>query len=148
MNNYGVFDTARFNLASRLNMDAERKTFEQSDYRFKSSSVDFFDVNFDIYGSVDAYKMNESKINFGSKYQWTYKLTMDFPSDIDYNWLDELIMSPQIWAEVIVDSNAWKEYYPVSLKANNYEYSKHINNRLRAFEVEIDMNQKRNGFRR
>jgi len=148
LNNYGFFDTARFNLLSRLTMDIERKTYEQSDYRFNSGSVSFYNLNNDVYGNVDTYKMNESKINFGSKYQWTYKLTMDFPSDIDYNWLDELIMSPQIYAELIINSDYWKDYYPISIKATNYEYSQYINNRLKAFEIEIDMNQKRKGFRR
>ena len=32
-------------------------------------------------------------------------------------------------------------YYPVSLKANNYEYSKYVNNRMRVLEVDVEMNQ-------
>lgn len=140
MNNYGVFDTARFTCVSKLTMDAQRKTFEKPDYKF-SSGVTFYDT----YGNNRKYY--ESKINYGSQYQWNYNLTMDFPSDQDYEWLSELISSPQVWAEIRYDNDE-KEYYPVSIKATNYEYSKHINNGLRAFQVEIDMNQKRNGFRR
>lgn len=145
MNNYGLFDTARFTCVSRLSMETQRKTFEVSDYRF-GNSVTFYD-NYTTPGNIDNRQYHESKINFGSQYQWTYKLTMDFPSDTDYKWLSELIMSPQIWAEIVIDEYT-KEYYPVSVRATNYEYSKHINNGLRAFEIEIDMNQKRNGFRR
>lgn len=140
MNNYGVFDTARFTCVSKLNMEAQRKTFEKPDYKL-NNGVSFYQT----FGNNREYY--ESKINYGSQYQWTYKLTMDFPSDQDYKWLAELIMSPQVWAEIRYDNDE-KEYYPVSIKATNYEYSKHINNGLRAFEVEIDMNQKRNGFRR
>lgn len=142
MNNYGLFDTARFECVSRLSMDVQRKTFQKPDYRF-NSDVKFFDLT----NSNTNRQYYESKINYGSEYQWTYKLTMNFPNDAEYKWLSELISSPQIWAEIRYDNDE-KEYYPVSIKSTNYEYSKHINNGLRAFEVEIDMNQKRNGFRR
>jgi hypothetical protein len=133
INAFGMFDTARFNLASRLTMDVERKTFEQRNYTFNNSSVDYYDAN-NVY--------NESKINYGSKSNHSYKLTMDFPSDAEYVWLAELIVSPQIYAEI--DGN----YYPVSIKANNYEYSTYTNNRLRALEIDIELNQTRYNFKR
>ena len=143
MNNYGLFDTARFDLASRLSMDVERKTFEKRDFK-TAYYVDLYNS----YAETNSQYI-ESTINFGSQYKWNYRLTMNFPSDTDYLWLDELVMSPQIWAEIISDDPTKnKEYYPVSIKATNYEYSKYINNRLRPFEVDIDMNQKRKGFRR
>jgi len=53
-----------------------------------------------------------------------------------------LIVSPQIYAEI--DGN----YYPVSIKANNYEYSTYTNNRLKVFEIEIELNQTRYNFKR
>ena len=62
---------------------------------------------------------------------------MDAPTDAGYEWLDELISSPQIYMEV--DSY----YYPVSLKNTNYEFSKYVNNRMRVLEVEVEMNQTR-----
>jgi len=133
INAFGMFDTARFNLASRLTMDVERKTFEQRNYTFNNTSVDYYDAN-NVY--------NESKINYGSKSNHSYKLTMDFPSDAEYVWLAELIVSPQIYAEI--DGN----YYPVSIKSNNYEYSTYTNNRLRALEIDIELNQTRYNFKR
>jgi len=133
INAYGMFDTARFNLASRLTMDVERKTFQQRDYTFKNTTVDYYDAN-NVY--------NESKINYGSKSNHSYKLTMDYPSDAEYIWLAELIVSPQIYAEI--DGN----YYPVSIKSNNYEYSTYTNNRLKALEIDIDLNQTRYNFKR
>jgi len=48
-----------------------------------------------------------------------------------------LVASPQIYFEY--DGY----YYPVTIKATNYEFSKYVNNRLRVFEVEIEMNQTR-----
>jgi hypothetical protein len=133
INAFGMFDTARFDLASRLTMDVERKTFEQRNYTFNNTSVDY-------YNSQNVY--NESKINYGSKTNHSYKLTMNYPTDAEYIWLAELIVSPQIYAEI--DGN----YYPVSIKANNYEYSTYTNNRLRALEIDIELNQTRYNFAR
>jgi len=133
INAFGMFDTARFDLASRLTMDVERKTFQQRDYTLNNSSVTYYDAN-NVY--------NESKINYGSKTNHSYKLTMNYPSDAEYQWLAELIVSPQIYAEI--DGN----YYPVSIKANNYEYSTYTNNKLKVFEIDIELNQTRYNFAR
>ena len=133
MNAWGMFDTARFSLASRLTVDIERKSFSKNDYRLTNTSITYFDSN-------NTY--NETKINYGSKSNWTYKLTMDFPTDEEYEWLYELMVSPQIYAEL--DG----AFYPVTLKATNYEYSKYTNNKLRALELEIELNQTRYGFTR
>jgi hypothetical protein len=133
VNQYGMFDTARFGLASRLNMNVERKQFERRDYSLGTSSVDYYNAN-NVY--------RESVVNFGSKSEWQYKLTMDFPTDAEYQWLAELINTPQVYAEIDGD------YYPVSIVETNYEYSKYQNNKLKVFEVTINMNQKRYGFQR
>jgi hypothetical protein len=133
INAWGMFDTAKFGLARRLLMETERKSFQQRDYKFNTTSVSYFDSN-NVY--------NESKVNYGSKSNWNYKLTMNYPTDVEYQWLYELILSPQIYAEIDGD------YYPVTIKATNYEYSKYQNNKLKMFEVEIEMNQTRYGFLR
>jgi hypothetical protein len=133
MNACGVFDTARFKLASKLTMDLERKSFEKQDYRFGSSSVGY-------YNSKNVYY--ESKINYGSKAMWSYNLTMDYPTDAEYQWLAELITSPLIYMEL--DGN----YYPVTIKDTNYEYSTYNTNKLKVLNVNIDVNQKRYGYRR
>lgn len=128
-----MFDTARFKLVNKLSMQTERKTFEKRDYKFSNTSVDYYDTR-NVY--------QESKINYGSKTDWTYKLTMDFPTDEEYEWLWELIVSPQIYAEI--DGY----YYPVILKNTNYEYIERKWAGLRTLEIEIDINQTRYGFRR
>ena len=133
INACGVFDTARFKLASKLTMDLERKLFEKQDYRFGSSSVGY-------YNSKNVYY--ESKINYGSKAMWSYNLTMDYPTDAEYQWLSELITSPLIYMEL--DGN----YYPVTIKDTNYEYSTYNTNKLKVLNVNIDVNQKRYGYRR
>jgi hypothetical protein len=136
MNSYGVFETARFELVNRLSKNLERKTFEKRDYEFNTSSVDYYSTN------ESNHKYVESKINYGSKINWNYKLTMYPPTDSDYQWLSQLIDSPIIYAEIDT------EYYPVTIVETNYEYSKHDFNGLRPLELNIEMNQKRFGYKR
>lgn len=133
INAFGMFETAVFSKSSRLTMDIERKGYEQRDYSFGTSSVNYYDA-------LNVYR--ESKINYGSKANLSYKLTMDYPTDAEYQWLSELITSPQVYMEL--DGS----YYPVSIKETNYEFSKYQNNQLRAFEVNVDVNQTRYGYRR
>lgn len=127
LNDWGMFDTAKFGLVSKLTMDIERKGFEKRDYSLGSNAVTYYTNN----------KYNESKINYQNKKDYSYKLTMDAPTDAEYEWLAELVASPQIYFE----KDGY--YYPVTIKATNYEFSKYVNNRLRVFEVEIEMNQTR-----
>jgi len=144
INNYGVFDTARFSLVNRLTSETERKTFQKNDYQYNNENVDYFTNQNAAIGGTGfvSHRYNESKINYGSKTNWKYKLTMDFPTDAEYEWLNELITSPQIYATIDGDN------YPVTITNTNYEYSKHIFNGLKQLEIEIELNQTRFGFRR
>jgi hypothetical protein len=128
LNKWGMYDTATFDLLSRLTSDVERKAFTQRDFRQGPSSVTYFDSN-NVY--------NETKTNYENREVLSLRLTMDAPTDNEFVWLSELITSPQIYME----QDGY--YYPVTLKNNTYEYSKYINNRLRPFEVDIDINQTR-----
>jgi hypothetical protein len=133
MNAYGMFDTACFDLASKLTLNTERKSFKKKDYKLNSGSVDYYNSN-NVYV--------ENKINYGSKSDFEYKLTMNYPTDAEYIWLEELIVSPQIYADI--DGY----YYPVTIKDTNYEFSKNQNNKLKALEINIELNQTRFGYRR
>jgi hypothetical protein len=124
MNHLGMFDSAKFDLASRLNMNVTRKNFTKRDYKLNSTSVNYYDAN---------NKYVSSNINYLNKKDHSYRLTMNAPTDAEFEWLSELIDSPQVYFEL--DGY----YYPVTLKIDNFEYSKYVNNRLRVFEVEIDL---------
>jgi hypothetical protein len=133
INSFGMFDTARFQLVNKLSIDLERKTFSKRDYSFNGNAVDYYDTN-------NVYK--ESLINYGSKINSKYSLTMNYPTDEEYIWLADLIISPQVFAEI--DGS----FYAVSIINTNYEYSKNVNNGLRALQIDIAMNQTRYGYKR
>jgi hypothetical protein len=133
MNRYGMFDTAKFGLVSRLTMDVDRKQYRQRDYRFGTNAVTYYDTN-NVY--------HDSSVNYFNAMDHKYKLTMDAPTDAEYQWLSQLIYSPQVYAEI------GGSYYPISIASNNYEYSTYVNNRLRPLEIDINVNQPRNSHLR
>jgi len=127
INAWGMYDSARFDLVSKLSMDIERKTFMQRDYSFGAGGVSYETDN--VY--------NESKVNYLNKKDFTQKLTMNAPSDDEWQWLAELVTSPKIFFE----KDGY--FYPVTIKATNYEFKKYVNNRLQVFEVELELSQTR-----
>ena len=136
MNVYGMYDTACFGLVSKLSLETERKSFNRLNKTFGNTSVNYY------VDSNDGMVYNESKINFASKTNWTYKLTMDYPTDGEYQCLSELILSPQIYAELNGD------YYPVTINNTNFEYNQNIVNGLKTLDLEIELNQTRYAFTR
>jgi hypothetical protein len=128
LNRWGMFDTVTFDLVSRLTSDIERKTFTQKDYRLTDTGVTYLNAD-NVY--------HETKTNYTNKEVLSLRLTMDAPTDAEWQWLIELLTSPIVYYELE------GYFYPVTLKNSNYEYSKYVNNRLRPFEVDIDINQSR-----
>lgn len=128
VNQWGMYDTARFPLVSRLTTEIERKEFTQKDYKLAATSVTYYDSN-NVY--------HDSKVNYLNKRDGTYKLTSDFLTDAEWVWIEELMYSPQVYMEL--DGY----YYPVTIKNSNIEISKYVNNRLRALEIEVSVNQTR-----
>jgi hypothetical protein len=128
LNRWGVFDTQRFDLVSKLSMEVERKGFGQRDYQFNGNSVDY---------KSTANRYYEGRINYFNSAKWTYKLTADAMTDEEYEWIADLMTSPQILMEV--DGY----FYPVTIKGNNYEYSKFVNNKLKALDLEFELNTTR-----
>ena len=128
LNRWGVWDTQRFDLVSKLSMDIKRKGFEQRDYRFNGNAVDYMS---------SANRYYEGKANYLNESTWNYKLTADAMTDAEWKWIAELFASPQILLEV--DGY----FYPVTVKATSYDYVKFINDKLKPLEVEFELNTSR-----
>lgn len=128
MNAWGMWDSQRFDLVSKLNMNVERKAYEQRDYRFNGNSVDY---------KSSSNRYYEGATNYSNKATYNYKLTADALTDDEYTWMADLITSPQILMEI--DGY----FYPVSLIENNYEFSKIVFNKLKPLELTFNMNQTR-----
>lgn len=138
MNAYGVMDTARFDCTNKLSMTATRKKYERKEVQFSNGVASYYqDLNSN---GIKVY--NETGINYAQDLAWTYRLSMNFPTDAEWQWLVELVYSPQIYMEIDGD------LYPVTIKTTNYEYNKQLWAKLKTFDIEVEVNQKRQGFRR
>ncbi len=133
MNAFGMFETVIFTGANRLNMNVTRKSFEQNEYRYGASSVNYFNADNVYY---------EGKTNYSQNIQHGYKLTYANPDTEEWAWLSELIYSPQIYMEK--DGN----FIPVTIKNSNYQYNEVRYDRLKNLEIEIEINQNISGFLR
>lgn len=128
LNRWGLWETQRFDLVSKLQMKIERKGFGQRDYKMNDTSVDYYSANNKYY---------EGKIDYNQAANWTYKLTADAMTDGEWVWMADLMQSPQILMEI--DGY----HYPVTIKETNYEYKKFVNDRLKPLEIEFEMNTTR-----
>jgi hypothetical protein len=128
LNRWGVYDTQRFDLVSKLMMDVERKSFGKRDYILNGTDVDY---------KSSSNRYYEGRINYLNKSEFTYLLTADAMSDADYVWMSDLISSPQI----LMEQDGY--FYPVTVKQTNYEYSKFENNRLKPLQIEFELNTSR-----
>lgn len=127
LNAWGMWDTARFSKVSKLTFDVQRKGYGRRDYSTASGLP--------LYYSNNVYQ--ESKVNHGNVIDHGLKLTMDAPTDAEYQWLGEIVYSSQ----VMLEKDGY--FYYVNIKGTNYEYSTFVNNRLRPFEIDIEINQQR-----
>lgn len=107
LNAYGVYDSFTF-VHGKLNMSNERKRFEQM--RWAISNNKMMESNGSIY--------NETMKSYAVRYNEKMILTSDILSTGEYNWLSELINSPQIY--YYSSENA--EYYPVQITESNYDF--------------------------
>jgi hypothetical protein len=128
LNSWGVFDSLRFDLVSKLSMDVKRKDFEQTDYRFTNSEVNYMSNN----------KYYEGNVNYYNTSTFKYKLTASALTDAEWQWASDLILSPQILMEI--DGY----YYPVTITNSNYTFNKYVNDRLKPLEIEFSFNSQRN----
>jgi hypothetical protein len=138
MNAFGVFDTARFDCTNKLAMTANRKKYERKDVTFSGGDASYYTTSGGSYKN----KYNETTVAYAQDLSWSYKLMMNYPTDAEWEWLVELIHSPQIYMDI--DG----QLYPVTIKTSNYEYNKQVWAKLKTFDIEVEVNQKRQGFRR
>lgn len=128
INAWGMFDSLRFDLVSRLSMEVKRKEFQQTDYRFTNTSVNYMTGN----------KYYEGNVNYYNNSSFKYKLTASALTDAEWQWVADLIMSPQILMEID------NYYYPVTITNSSYTFNKYVNSRLKPLEIEFEFNTQRN----
>lgn len=123
LNQFGGYETMLFNKARRKTLDIERKTFQQLPYRVSSSGI----VSVKS-GNV----MHPQKSVFASKFTEKLKVSTDLLRDEEYQWLFQLIVSPEVYLE---DNGT---LYPIVISDSNYEFKEYMTDKLTNLSVNIE----------
>lgn len=130
LNQFGGFESKDFTKVNRKNIQLERSSYGKIPYIIGADGIPRYSNEGNVY--------NETKSVVAV--QWTEKMTLnsDFITDLEYEWLAQLITSPQVYIEM--DGS----FYPVAITGNNYEYRKVVNDNLTNLTIDIDFGRQLN----
>ncbi len=129
LNAYGAYDSFTF-VHGKLTMSNEKKKFQQQ--RWVLSGNQMVEKSGSVY--------NESMKAYAVKYKQKMTLTSDILSTGEYNWLSELINSPQVY--YYSTENA--EYYPVIITDSDYEFKDDRINKAETLSITIEFSESKN----
>jgi hypothetical protein len=131
LNKFGGWETFNFFKVSKKSFDIERKSFKQLPYRVDGSGV----VSLKS-GSI----MNQQSVVFDSKFTEKLKISTDFLTDEEYQWLSQLVTSPMVYLQ---DGST---LYPLMIEETNYEFKKHIVDRLTNLSLTVSFGNYKTQF--
>jgi len=132
LNRYGGFESRDFTKVSRQSLDPiERHSYGSSAVLITNDGQPhYFDSTTKVY--------REQNTTYATT--WAEKMTLntDILTDAEYQWLQDLILSPMVYIEM----NGY--FYPISITQNNYEAKKVINDDLTNLTLNIQFGDRFN----
>lgn len=124
LNRFGGFETMLFNKVRRQSIEVEKKTWRQLPYRVDGSGV---------VSVMSAYGvLHDQETTAASRFKKTIKVSTDWLSDTEYEWLADLIASPIVYLE-------YGGYlYPAKITETNYEIKEYIVDSLQNLAITLD----------
>lgn len=129
INRWGGWETMLFNKVSKKRYTVEKKSWQQQAYRIDGSGV--------MTTIVDNV-MHTQKGTFSGQFMESLKISTDFLSDGDYQWLSQLINSPIVYLQ---DGAI---FYQVTISDTDYEFKENITDGLTNLNVNLEFGQKYN----
>jgi hypothetical protein len=135
LNQLGGYDTMHFRLVNKESRQTESKQYEGNKYRYNSSAT--------AMRTYDDYKrINPGATKYVVEHSTMYKLRSNYLNVTDYNWLAELIQSPEVYFE------QGGYYYPIVTMTSNWEEKKRISDKMFNLELDVQIaNKKYSQFR-
>jgi hypothetical protein len=135
LNQLGGYDTMHFRLVNKEARNVESKQYEGSKFRYNASAT--------AMRSYDDYnRINPGATKYVVEHSTMYKLRSNYLNVTDYNWLAELIQSPEVYFE------QGGYYYPVVTMTSNWEEKKRIADKMFNLELDVQIaNKKYSQFR-
>lgn len=129
LNSLGGYDTINFSLVNKESRSFERKSFEQIDWQLSGSTM----------GRVDNFgRFNGGSVQFATAQTITYKLTSDWLNLTEYNWIKELIGSPEVYMEDTTNGY----YIPVKVSTSSWTEKKRYADKVYNLELDIEFGSK------
>lgn len=129
LNSLGGYDTINFSLVNKESRSFERKSFEQIDWQLSGSVMSRTD-NFG--------RFNGGSVQFATAQTITYKLTSDWLNLTEYNWIKELIGSPEVYMEDTTNGY----YIPVKISTSSWTEKKRYADKVYNLELDIEFGSK------
>jgi hypothetical protein len=123
LNQFGGYESMLFNKANKITKDIERKTFQQLPYRVSDAGV----VSVKS-GSI----MHPQKTTFASKYTEKLKIMTDWLTDVEHDWLFQLVVSPDVYLQ------DGATLYPVVITDTNYDVKQYNIDKLSTLSLNIE----------
>lgn len=124
LNKLGGFETREFTKVSRKTIAITKTDFGKLPYTVDASgSVSYVNGN-NVY--------NETKSVYASQYTEKLTLNTDILTDLEYQWLGELILSPMIYLE------QFGYFLPCAITQSNYEFRKQVNDKLTNLTIDVN----------
>lgn len=135
LNQLGGYDTMHFRLVNKESRNVESKQYQESKFRYNASftAMRMYD---------DFRRINAGATKYVVEHSTSYKLRSNYLNATDYNWLRELIQSPEVYFE------QGDYYYPVVTMTSNWEEKKRIADKMFNLELDVQIaNKKYSQFR-
>jgi len=128
LNSLGGYDTMMFTLVNKESRSIERKSFEQSEWQYRSS---------DMWRWNQYNVFNGGAVQFNTQQTITYRLTSDWLTLSDYTWLRDLIASPEVYMEL---NNG--EFIPVKITTSQWTQKNRYVDKVYNLELDIEFGSK------
>lgn len=131
LNQLGGYDTLMFRAVNRESRSMESKSYQQMNWQYNSGTTSM--------RTYDTYKrINPGGVKYAVNQTVNYALKSDYLNQTNYNWVKELIGSPEVYMEV----NGY--YYPFNISTTNWQQKLRVADKMFNLEIEGEVNQKIN----
>lgn len=131
LNQLGGYDTLMFRAVNRESRSMESKSYQQMNWQYNSGTTSM--------RTYDTYKrINPGGVKYAVNQTVNYALKSDYLNQTNYNWVKELIGSPEVYMEV----NGY--YYPFNISTSNWQEKLRVADKMFNLEIEGEVNQKIN----
>lgn len=130
-NQFGGYDTFGFRLLNRQQKNFKRTTYQTSEYQRSGITMAHKSSSGVHYGGVQA---------LATQIDWSYLVTSDYLSAVDYALGAELLASNEVYLHII--NGGVSDYYPIVMKDTNYQEKTSTSDKLFNYQLQFDLGQK------